>query len=176
MNYSILSLSELKALAIANNVIPTGDKRAKQSWIDALELVALQSTTAELTDSELTDSEMEAAAVAVDIANGNTDMWAADTEPPVTNCEQIPANPLLGGAIESPDSIGVGHTSTKAGATTVFASLLCILILAIQAILCIGCSFVQIAIKGGFRLWALGFRVQNQASVFVFPQSLIPNT
>ena len=73
MNYSTLSLSELKALAIANNVIPTGDKRAKQSWIDALELAALQSTTAELTDSELTDSEMEAAAVAVDIANGNTD-------------------------------------------------------------------------------------------------------
>ena len=121
MNYSILSLSELKALAIENNAIPTGDKRAKQSWIDALELAALQSTTA----PELTDSEMEAAAVAVDINNGNTDMWAADTELPVTD---------------------YGDISTKKGATTVFASLLCILILAIQAVLCIGCSIIQIAI------------------------------
>jgi hypothetical protein len=38
-NLSALSLSALKALATTNNAIPTGDKRSKQSWIDALELV-----------------------------------------------------------------------------------------------------------------------------------------
>ena len=160
MNYSTLSLSELKALAIDHNAIPTGDKRAKQSWIDTLELsqrwenlATVEPTTDEEFEAalsereclgEFSDAEMEAAAVAVDIANGHTDMWAEDVS--VTDYGHTPANPLPGGAIESPDSIGVGHTSSKKGATTVFASLLCILILTIQATLCIGCSIVQIAI------------------------------
>lgn len=150
MNYSTLSLSELKAAATANNVVPTSDKRSKKSWIDALEL-ALQSTidtspcgeaspTATLSTS-LTDSEMECAAVAADIANDSTDIWA-DT------ANTTPANPLPGGAIESLDDIGVGQapTATKKGAATVFGALLCILILTIQAVLCIGCAIVQAAI------------------------------
>lgn len=133
-NLSALSLSELKALATANNVVPTGDKRSKQTWIDALEL-ALQSTI------ELTDSEMECIAVAADIANDSTDIWADATD-------TTPANPLPGGAIESLDDIGVGQapTATKKGAATVFGSLLMILILTIQAVLCIGCVIVQAAI------------------------------
>jgi hypothetical protein len=159
MNYSTYSLSELKALATANNAIPTGDKRSKKAWIDALEL-ALQSTV------ELTDSEMECAAVAADIANDSTDIWADATD-------TTPANPLSlkgaslgetprplggspdhqhfslpGGAIESLDDIGVGQapTATKKGAATVFGSLLMILILTVQAILCVGCVIVQAAI------------------------------
>jgi hypothetical protein len=134
MNYSTLSLSELKALATANNAIPTGDKRSKKAWIDALEL-ASQSTV------ELTDSEMECAAVAADIANDSTDIWADATD-------TTPANPLLGGAIDSQNHIGVGQApiAAKKGAASVFASLLMILILTIQAVLCIGCVIVQAAI------------------------------
>jgi hypothetical protein len=63
MNYSTLSLSELKALAIENNVIPAGNKRFKQTWIDALELFAASETI-----SDLSDSQMECAAVAADMA------------------------------------------------------------------------------------------------------------
>ena len=39
MNYSTLYIQELKQVAIQNNVpVPTGDKRKKQTWIDAIEV------------------------------------------------------------------------------------------------------------------------------------------
>lgn len=47
VNLSALSMSELKALASSNNAIPTGDKRSKQAWIDALELFAACETVIE---------------------------------------------------------------------------------------------------------------------------------
>lgn len=40
-NLSALSMTELKALAAESGAIPTGDKRSKQSWIAAIESVAL---------------------------------------------------------------------------------------------------------------------------------------
>jgi CHASE3 domain sensor protein len=58
VNLSALSMSELKALAATNNVVPTGDKRAKQSWIDALELICACES----------DAEMEAIAHTADMA------------------------------------------------------------------------------------------------------------
>jgi hypothetical protein len=124
MNYSTLSLSELKALAIENNAIPTGDKRSKQSWIDALELAASLETIQEIEPAETID-------IAVDI-------WTID---PTTNSEPTPANPLLGGAIESEIHIGVGHT--KKGAATIVALLLCVIILALQATISLGCAIAK---------------------------------
>lgn len=37
MNYQQLKLKELKAIATSKNIIPTGDKRLKETWINALE-------------------------------------------------------------------------------------------------------------------------------------------
>jgi hypothetical protein len=48
VNFSALSMSELKALAATNNVTPAGDKRAKQSWISALELFAACETVSDV--------------------------------------------------------------------------------------------------------------------------------
>lgn len=36
MNYQQLTLRELKAIATSKNIIPTGDKRLKQTWVNAL--------------------------------------------------------------------------------------------------------------------------------------------
>jgi hypothetical protein len=56
MNYSTLSLSELKALAIENNVIPTiGKRSARQTWIDALELFAASEAISDEIHSPIED-------------------------------------------------------------------------------------------------------------------------
>jgi hypothetical protein len=128
-NLSALSLSELKALATSNNVIPTGDKRSKKAWIDALELFAACETIADcdvwVAPETIADAEMERIAVEADTAT------TADSEHvSVTDYVDMPQTPV----------------SDKKGAATVFSSLLCIIILAIQAILTIGCVITQSAI------------------------------
>ncbi len=173
MNYSTLSLSELKALAISNNAIPTGDKRSKQSWIDAIELSqrwveldGAQPTTDEDFEAalsereclgEFSDSEMEAMAVAADIANGNTDMWADESAlaqtvelasiapQPAPVVEQV-LNCKSDKKRSSSERVSRSWNEPKRGAATVFSALLCILILTVQAVLCIGCVIVHAAI------------------------------
>jgi hypothetical protein len=128
MNYSTLSLSALKVLALENNVIPTGDKRAKQSWIDALELVALQST--EPDDSEPDGSEPDSEDIFGGFCNTADVSVINYGDMPETTNQQKTSAPV----------------SNKKGATTVFASLLCILIIAVQAVLYTACLVVQAAI------------------------------
>ena len=38
MNYDTMTLAQIKAIATEKEIVPTGDKRKKQSWIDALTL------------------------------------------------------------------------------------------------------------------------------------------
>jgi hypothetical protein len=131
MNYSTLSLSELKALATANNVVPTGDKRSKKAWIDALEL-ASQPTVAEdawVAPEMPSEAEQEAISYAADSALAQT-------------AEPAPVAPEPSPAVEQV----LHRKSDKKGAATVFGSLLCIILLTIQAVLCIGCVIVQAAI------------------------------
>lgn len=157
MQYATLTLSELKVLASENNVIPTGDKRSKQAWIDALEirqreeiLATVEPTTDEEFEAalsereclgEFSDSEMEAMAVAADIANSNTDMWADESA--------LMQTVKLASTASEPAPVVekvVNCKSTKKGAATVFASLLCIIIIAVQAVLYTACAIVQAAI------------------------------
>jgi hypothetical protein len=128
MQYATLSLSELKVLAAQNNVIPTGDKRSKQSWIDALELAASLETIQEIEPAETID-------IAVDI-------WTIDT--PVES-EPTPANPLLGGAIESEIHIGVGRASKK-GAATIFITLLCAIAITIRSAFTVAAAAIRACI------------------------------
>jgi hypothetical protein len=156
MNYSTLSLSELKALAIYKNAIPTGDKRSKQAWIDALESVdaAIKLEYEECTEvAEFLRANPDAEGGSFgDHCSYQTVNERGENDPsPISELPSpisidTPTNPLLGGAIEPQAHIGVGHTSTKKGATAVFASLLCILILAVQSTLYTACIIVQAAI------------------------------
>jgi hypothetical protein len=140
MNYDTYSLSELKALAIERNAIPAGDKRSKQTWIDALQLVALQSTT----KPESTESEAECTAVAVDITT------TADSEHvSVIDYGDMPEIPSPKG--------GVGQANKKGAATLVIA-LLCTLFLAIQSTYEISIALKKIStqIYGKITIFAAG--------------------
>jgi hypothetical protein len=143
MNYSTLSLSALKVLALENNAIPTGDKRAKQSWIDALELFAASETI-----PDLSDSQMECHAVEVDMAKEIIDRLEelsiepdneAEAEFEARSGEYIGLSEVLG-------DIQTEIKAQKKGAATVFSALLVILILAIQSVVCIGYAVVRVAI------------------------------
>lgn len=144
-NLSALSLSALKVLAAEANVIPTGDKRSKQSWIDALELAASLETI-----YELTDAQMECAAVEVDMAKEIIErLEELSVEP--ENETEAEFEARSGEYIGLSEVLGDIQTEIKAqsnkkGAATVFSALLCILILTVQAVLCIGCVIVQAAI------------------------------
>ncbi len=133
---SALSLSELKALATSHNAIPTGDKRAKQTWIDALELLVACET--------ISDAQMECVAHVVSEAKIELDerLEQLDAAQPTTD-EEFEA------ALSERECLGEVQAcdkSDKRGATSVFASLLCLVILVIQAVLVIGAAIVQIAI------------------------------
>jgi hypothetical protein len=184
-NLSALSLSELKALATENNVVPTGDKRAKQSWIDAIELFAACETMIEEihapTEDEpidfnemmawcdgyiadiatksvglpqpmateiISDAEMEAIIHTADIAKEIIDrLEELSVEP--ENETEAEFEARSGEYIGLSEVLGDIQTEIKAqkkGAATVFSALLMILILTVQAILCIGCVVVQAAI------------------------------
>lgn len=153
MNYSTLSLSELKALAISNNAVPTGDKRSKKAWIDALEL-ALQPTVSEdvwVAPEMPSHAEQEAISHAADVDEEE----AVDFDQMMDWCDQYIADIKAKAASLPPVKLDVTDyidvpeiqsPSNKKGAATVFGSLLCILILTIQAVLCIGGVIVQAAI------------------------------
>jgi hypothetical protein len=150
MNYSTYSLSELKALAIEHNAIPTGDKRSKQTWVDALELVALQS----ITEPESTESEAECTAVTADITT------AADSEHvSVTDYGDMPET-------SSPKGM-VGQANRKGAATLVIA-LLCTLFLAIQSTYEISIALKKIStqIYGKITIFAAGcFRHKSRSVI-----------
>ena len=75
MNYSELSIKELKAIASGFNAVPVGDKRSKQSWVAAIELAqSVEATeTVKTIDRDkwvapetVSDAQMEEIAYAVD--------------------------------------------------------------------------------------------------------------
>ncbi len=155
---SALSLSELKALATSHNAIPTGDKRAKQTWIDALELAAAATTI-----TELSDAEMERVAITVDMATA-----AESNDVAVTDYVDMAETPTQ---TETPTPI-----AHKKGAASVFAALLCLLILTIQAVLTIGSAALQIAIhlKNLFGAYNPDYDMFGRLQDLVRSRSIVP--
>jgi hypothetical protein len=140
VNFSALSMSELKSLAATSNVIPTGDKRAKQSWISALELFCACET--------VSDADMEAIAHTADMAKEITDrLEELSVEPDnETEAEFEERSSEYIGLSEVLGDIQTEIKAQKKGAATVFSALLCILILTVQSIVCIGHAVIQAAI------------------------------
>lgn len=52
MNYTTLKMRELKEMAMDLNIVPEGDKRYRQTWIDALEAANLKDDKFGLTWSD----------------------------------------------------------------------------------------------------------------------------
>jgi hypothetical protein len=154
MTYATQSLSELKVLAAQLNVTPTGDKRSKQSWIDAIEAAQTVACT-----TEISDAQMEVIAHAADIANNVEDFWVDDSEPVNAIEHDIPA-------------------PTKKGAAAVISALLCLLIFvltnAILATCAIGRQTVLIASMFGrynpdFDIWyQIIIRPQEQRKIMSY--------
>jgi hypothetical protein len=119
VNFSALSMSELKALAATNNVIPTGDKRAKQSWVDALELFAACETVSD----EPNGSDPESG----DIFGGFGD----DTEVNYEDSHDS-ATPTV-------------SVSNKKGAASVFGALLIAVVVMVRAVVTIGIATQSLA-------------------------------
>jgi hypothetical protein len=94
-NLSTLSMSELKAIALELDCTLKGDKRSKQSWIDAIK--AAQSLAA-VKDSTAGKSDLQIA-TEVDIAMGLTELSDAEMGSIDYGDIPTPQNPLPGGAI-----------------------------------------------------------------------------
>lgn len=145
MQYATLTLSELKVLASENNAIPTGDKRSKQAWIDALEirqreeiLAAVEPTTDEEFEAALSERECLGEFSESDIWTDDTDISDAEMEAIAHTADSL-AEPV-GTIIDS------SVPSHKKGAITVFGALMVIVIMAVQAVFTIGVAILQAAI------------------------------
>ena len=139
-NLSALSMTALKAKASEMGVVPTGDKRVKQSWIDCLEtaqpvsdaemeMVAHAADVAAETvsDDELSDAEMEMVAHAADVASATVSDVEMEMIAHAADCanDETVTTPTLEGS----------------GAATVM-----IVILSIAAIFCEACYVVTKAL------------------------------
>ncbi len=118
--YATQSLSELKSIADKLNIVPTGDKRSKQSWIAAIESALLSESMPELP----THAEQESIAVTADMKMAVTTEVESVTETVTT------------------ESI-TSEVGTKRGAATVFTALVVMVIVAIRAIVIGGYAIVQ---------------------------------
>jgi hypothetical protein len=144
--YATKSLSELKAIALELNVTPTGDKRSKQTWIDAIESaesVPYSNHPEELTDlcedvwvaPEMpSDSEMESIAYAVDVLTDDSALTqTAESAPkalePATVTEKV-----------------LDCKSNKPGAAIVVGVLVCIAILFCRTLIVGTCAIAQFGI------------------------------
>jgi hypothetical protein len=140
MQYATLTLSELKVLAAQNNAIPTGDKRSKQSWIDALELAASLETIIEdawVAPEMPSHAEQEAISYAVDI-------WA-DTESALTQTSELPAEMLQ--PVQAIEKV-LNHKpdTTKKPAATIVFTLLCAIAIIIRSAFTIAAAAIRACI------------------------------
>ncbi len=90
MNFSTLSLSELKALAIENNITPSGDKRAKQSWIDALQLAPSLETSQEIEPAATVDLKVDIWTIDTTSASLQTPEVPTEVTAPAQAIEKVP--------------------------------------------------------------------------------------
>jgi hypothetical protein len=148
-NLSALSMSELKAIAIELNAVPVNDKRAKQSWIDAIDLIQ---TLAIVPDSS-TNLSMEELTLAVDEGMGFADFgnsWVAPEMPcsaeqkaishattiilPAKSLTALIQQELSRPNFPSGGEIEVSQIACKASGVTVFASIVVGILFLLDAI------------------------------------------
>jgi hypothetical protein len=153
MNYATYSLSELKALAIEHNAIPAGDKRSKQTWIDALQLVEAE---IDLEHEECTEVA-EFLRENPDAEGGyfgehcsyrtinESDIWA--DESPLTQTVESAPEPLESAAVVEKVLNYKSSPANKKGAATLVIALLCTLFLAIQSTYEISIAIKKISIQ-----------------------------
>lgn len=138
--YATKSLSELKAIALELNIVPTGDKRSKQSWIDAIEAHVLLSESMPELPSH---AEQEAIAIATDMAI-TTESESITSEVGVTDYGDIPET-IAESELE-PITPTVG---SKRGASIVISALVVMVVAVIRAILIGVCTIARLAILFG---------------------------
>lgn len=121
--YATKSLSELKAIALELNVTPTGDKRSKQTWIDAIESVQ---SAPKAFDTEA-------------IVEATEDVWVAPEMP--SDAEQEVIAHAVDVAAPTPS-----EPATKPGAAIVVGVLVCIVILLFRTLIVGTCAIAQFGI------------------------------
>jgi hypothetical protein len=134
--YVTPSLSELKAIAAKLNIIPAGDKRSKQSWINAIESAILSESMPELP----THAEQEAIAIAADMVMAVTTSVESITTGSITDKPE---------PVTAEDESITSDVGTNRGAVTVISALVVMVIALVQAILIVGCEIVRMAILFG---------------------------
>jgi hypothetical protein len=140
--YATTSLSELKAIAAELNIVPAGDKRSKQSWINAIEAALLSESMPELPSH----AEQEAIAIAADMVMAvTTSVESITSEVGVTDYVDL-SETISAPELESDTPIDYG---AKRGAVTVISALVVMVIAAIRAILIGGCAIARLAILFG---------------------------
>ncbi len=171
MEYATKSLSELKVLAAKFNAIPTGDKRSKQTWIAALELV----------DNKIAHEEEQCSEVAEYLAQ-NPDAeggFFGDycSHHTVSSCEEpwdsdedtIEIDDTDADTIESPDVAAVPPLPNKAKPICVFALLLCAIGLLLHTTILAICTTLKYAILLGcmFGRWNPDLDIWYQLKLLV---------
>ncbi len=153
-NLSALSMSELKAIAVELNAVPTSDKRSKQAWIDAIETVQACEF--------ISDAEMESIAFAADMAAGvdPIDVWVSANDDNDVSMADYPASSeehfgeedtlIIDECADSADVSGCGIAAGQKNASSVFGIVICLAIALAEAI-----SIVTVA-AWSISKWATG--------------------
>lgn len=137
-------MSELKAIAAYHGTAPTGDKRSKQSWIDAIELfqanAVIEVAAYHATESNHTEGLTEASQEIDDEAT-----WELVEYP--SHAEQE----AIAHAVDTADSPA---KSSKSGAVLVVSAIACLLLLV--------CGFAIFAFKAMAKLGSYVVRLFGQ--------------
>jgi hypothetical protein len=137
MEYATQSLSALKVLAAEINATPTGDKRSKQTWIDAIQLA-----------QAFAPAQMPSEAEQAEIA---ADLWATGAELP-SHAEQE--------AIACADEIEPSPKATKTHAAIVIIAIVGLLLWTTSMTVLIVLRAVKYAM-GRLESWAANQHAQK---------------